>query len=273
MARVVVVGAGIVGAACAFLAPDGHRSPWWTAARSAAAPPVAVRATSWCRTKVPARNWTLALLVGAAVARTRRRTGRRLDANSRPRAAWWSPPTGCSAALVRLADAQQRCRGGRPNRLRAPEPARPRTAPGPGSGRRHLLPAGPAGAAGARGRGDCCAAARPPGARVPHRRRGDRRDAGARRTELPRRCAPAPATVRADAVVNAAGTWGGTLSERSAARCRCCRGAASCWSPSRLPRVVRHKVYSADYVGQRGVQRRRAADVRGGRGNPTAARC
>lgn len=55
-------------------------------------------------------------------------------------------------------------------------------------------------------------------------------------------------TVAADQVVNAAGTWGGQLSARLGAELPILprRGFVLVTEP--LPRVVRHKVYSADYV-------------------------
>ena len=55
-------------------------------------------------------------------------------------------------------------------------------------------------------------------------------------------------TIVADAVVNAAGTWGGEVSERFGAPVPVLprRGFVLVTQP--LPRVVRHKVYSADYV-------------------------
>lgn len=56
------------------------------------------------------------------------------------------------------------------------------------------------------------------------------------------------APIAADVVVNAAGTWGGQLSERLGAPIPVLprRGFILVTEP--LPRVVRHKVYSADYV-------------------------
>ncbi|MHA3701065.1 NAD(P)/FAD-dependent oxidoreductase [Jatrophihabitans sp. YIM 134969] len=55
-------------------------------------------------------------------------------------------------------------------------------------------------------------------------------------------------TIPADHVVNAAGTWGGEVSERFGAPVPVLprRGFVLVTQP--LPRVVRHKVYSADYV-------------------------
>ncbi len=73
--------------------------------------------------------------------------------------------------------------------------------------------------------------------------------------------------VAADHVINAAGTWSGQLSEQFAAPVPVLprRGFVLVTEP--LPPLIRHKVYTADYVAERRLSRRRAADLVGDRGH------
>ena len=199
---------------------------------------------------------------------TRVDAGRRRSSWS-PRAAWWSPPT--AAGLDGLRGAR-RGRSGRPassGRRRAGRPRRPTSrtcAPGLAGGAfypqdmqvqpmlaaAHLLRA---------------AARRPARASTRARRSpAIERDAAGRVAGGAHRRAAAIAT---PAVVNAAGTWAGEVAapgRRADVPILPRRGFILVTEP--LPPLVRHKVYAAEYVAERGQRRRRPADLGRGRGHP-----
>ena len=244
---VVVVGAGIVGAACALYAARAgldvvvvDRGPVAGGTTGAGEGNLLVS------DKEPGPELDLALLSLRAVGRAARTARRRRPSSTSARAAWWSPPTPAALAALR---APGRGAAGAPASTREPSAAarlrelEPHLAPGPR--RRRALPAGRAGAADAR--------RRPPAA---GRRAPARRCAPA--TPSPACCAPgggSPGCAPRAATIG--GRRGGQRRRHlgrarsprwPASTCRCCprRGFILVTEP--LPPLIRHKVYSADYV-------------------------
>ena len=244
MARVVVVGAGIVGAACAlFASRAGLQVIVLERGSVAAGTTGAGEGNLLLSDKEAGPELRLALRSAALWASLGDELGGETFELERKGGVVVAGSAAGLAALRAFA-ADQRSAGVASEPLDAEAVARGRAAPVPRAGRRRLLPrrhAGPARAGRRRpaGGGPGHGAEVRTGVEVLGSELASGRLTGVRTSA---------GVLAADYVVNAAGTWGGEVSARLGAEVPILprRGFVLVTEP--LPRVIRHKVYSADYV-------------------------